>query len=287
MTQRNNAEYNPADILEVRELQLIEPSYADLPDSRFTQFLMTLKGDQGRLLIDEHSDPLAIAIHAGSDMWTAGCFHLRPLTSSVITWFEALGGDIYQEERTLWEAAVRAYYSRQIAREVTPALEDLNPSRIGIVRSMVRGAWGSGQGASCLDFCCGSGLGSLVLRELEYRPLACDIDMSLLSRGLSSGRLLPQETMCIDATRADTYIRRAGFGLGLMFGEINSFNEDLWEQITRQLVSLSHRCLITTGTEHEADLVTSWAADDSIVTRVYENDTDPIYDRWVCEISER
>jgi hypothetical protein len=276
-----------AAILGVCELNLIEPSYADLPDDRYTHLLMTLEGDQGRLLIDENSDPLAIAIQTGNDYWTAGCFHVRPPTSSVIAWFETLGGDIFQEERAVWEDAVRAYYSRQIAHEVTPALEDLNPSRIGIVRSTICAAWGLGKGAPCLDFCCGSGLGSVVLRELGYRPLACDIDMSLISLGLSAGRLLPQETMCIDATCADAYLRKTGFGLGLMFGEINRFNEELWEQITRQILSLSHRCLITTGTENEAALITSWAADEEVITVVYENDSDPIYDRWVCAISEK
>jgi hypothetical protein len=278
--------HDAAKILGVDNLDLIEPSYADLPDDRYTAILTTIQGDQGRLLVDENSDPLAVAVHSAHDHWIAGCFHLRIPTVSVITWFEDLGGDIYQEEREVWEASVRAYYSRQVAREVTPALEDLNPARIGIIRSIVHEIWGEGEGALCLDFCCGSGLGSVVLRNLGYRLLGCDIDMSLLSLGFSTGRLLPEETMCIDATCADAYIRKTDFGLGLMFGEINRFNADLWEQITRQLLSLSHRSIITTGTEEEAALIAGWAADTHAIAEIMENDRDPIYDRWVCVLTE-
>jgi hypothetical protein len=278
--------HEPANIFGLCNLDLIEPSYADLPDDRYTSILTTIQGDQGRLLIDENSDPLAAAVHTGNDSWTAGCFHLRIPTASVITWFENLGGDIYQEERDVWEASVRAYYSRQIAGEVTPALEDLNPARIGIIRSLVKEIWGEGNGERCLDFCCGSGLGSVVLRDLGYRLLACDIDMSLLSLGFLTGRLFPEETMCIDATCADAYIRKSPLGLGLMFGEINQFNVDLWEQITLQLLSVSRRSIVTTGTEDEAARIAGWAADAGAVTKIMENDRDPIYDRWVCVLSE-
>jgi hypothetical protein len=279
--------HDPAKILEVGELVLIEPSFADLPDDRYTRILTSICGDQGRLLVDEDFDPQAVAVHTGDDHWTAGCFHLRVPTASVITWFEELGGDIYQEERDVWEASIRAYYSMQIAREVTPALEDLNPVRIGIIRSMIHEIWGEGQAATCIDFCCGSGLGSMVLRELGYRLLACDIDTSLLSLGLSTGRLLPEETMCIDATCADAYIKKIDLGLGLMFGEINRFNADLWEQITLQLLSLSHRSLITTGTEEEAALIAGWATNAHAIAEIIENNHDPIYDRWACVVSEQ
>jgi hypothetical protein len=274
-----------AEILNVGELVLIEPSYADLPDDRYTSVLTGICGDQGRLLVDDHSEILAIAVHTGNDRWAAGCFHLRMPTGTVLSWFENLGGDIYQEDRDVWEASVRGYYSRQIAGEVTPALEDLNPARIGMIRSLIEELWGKGQGESCLDFCCGSGLGSVVLRELGYRVLSCDIDMSLLSLGFSTGRLLPEETMCIDASFADTYIGKTDRGLGLMFGEINQFNTDLWEQITSQLLSLTRRSLITTGTKAEADRIAGWAANGHAFTEIIESDRDPIYDHWVC-ISE-
>jgi SAM-dependent methyltransferase len=211
---------------------------------------------------------------------------LRPPTAPVITRFEELGGELYQENREIWEASVRAWYSRRIAGEVTPALEDLNPARIGRIRSLILDLWGEGNGKRCLDFCCGSGLGSLVLRDLGYDLLSCDNDESLLSLGFSTGRLLPEETMCIDATCADSYIRKTDLGLGLMFGEINRFNTDVWEQITGMLVSLTHRSLVTTGTKEEAALIAAWADEAGACTEIMEYDGDPLYDRWVCSITE-
>jgi len=274
-----------AEIFGVSNVVLIEPSYADLPDPRYTSALISLPGDQGRLLIDEESDPLSLAVHTGDDTWAAGCFMLRPPTASVITRFEELGGELFQENRDVWEASVRAWYSHWIAGEVTPALEDLNPARIGGIRSLVKDLWGEGQGRGCLDFCCGSGLGSLVLRDLGYSLLSCDNDASLLSLGFFTKRLLPEETICIDATYADTYITKTDLGLGLMFGEINRFNTELWEQITGMLVSLTHRSIVTTGTEEEAVLVAGWAAEGGGATEILENDNDPLYDRWVCAIT--
>lgn len=274
-----------ADIFGVGHIDLVEPSFADLPDDRFTPLLLECDGDQARLLIDEESDPLAVAVHYGDDRWIAGCYHLRQLTASLISFFEELGGDIYQEDRQVWEGAVREYYSLGIAAEVTPAFEDLNPKRRAMVQSLLEETWGPGNGQTCLDFCCGSGLGSVVLRDLGYRVLACDIDLGLLSLGFSTGRLIPRETMCINATLAHHYIAPVRAGLGLMFGEINSYNASAWEELTRELVMLTGRCLITVGKEEEAGWITAWAEQCGGDVDVSENTRDPIYDRWVCRIT--
>ncbi|HON80792.1 MAG TPA: hypothetical protein PLR27_00795 [Methanoregulaceae archaeon] len=278
----NNASI--ADIFGVGTLDLIEPSFADLPDNRFTALLMECDGDQGRLLIDQESDPIAVAVHSMDGRWIAGCCHLRRPTASLIAFFEDMGGDIYQEERQAWEEAVREYYSLRIAAEVTPAFEDLNPERTALVQELLMENLGPGNGQTCLDFCCGSGLGSAVLRGMGYRILSCDIDLSLLSLGFSTGRLVPRETMHIDATLAHHYIGRAGIGLGLMFGEINEFNADTWEILTRELVMLTDRCLITVGKEAEANRILAWAQACDRTVEISENTRDPIYDRWVCTI---
>ena len=276
-----------ADIFGVGVINLIEPAFADLPDDRFSSLLMECQGDQGRLLVDEESDPLAVAVHYGDDRWVAGCYHLRRPKASIISFFEELGGDIYQEDRLVWEEAVREYYSLRIAEEVTPAFEDLNPARKAMVQSLMEETWGPGNGETCLDFCCGSGLGSVVMRDLGYRVLACDIDLSLLSLGFSTGRLIPGETMCIDATLARHYIAPVGSGLGLMFGEINNFNAGTWEVLTRELIMLTKRCLITVGKEEEAGRITAWAEQCGCNVEVSENTRDPIYDRWVCRITRQ
>lgn len=274
----------PAAILGLDDVWFIEPSYADLPDDRFTTALIELPGDQARLLIDEESDPLCIAVHAPDGIWVAGCFQLRSPTAPLVTRFEELGGDIYQEERSLWEAAVRGYFSRAIAREVTPALEDLNPARIGMVDSLIAEVWGEGEGRSCIDCGCGSGVGSLVLRERGFSPLSCDNDPSLISLGLSTGRLIAEDTICIDATLIRDYFGHCELGMGCMFGEIHNFNAGMWETITGELVTLTDRCLITVGTRREADLIRSWVGEWGAAARVFENTRDIIYDRFVCDI---
>jgi hypothetical protein len=120
-------------IMELEDLVFIEPSFADLPSPDYTQVLIDLPADQGRLLVDEESDPIALAVEV-RDGWVAGSFHLRRPTTALIERFEELGGDVFQDSRDRWAAAVREYYSTLIAREVTPALEDLNSARTGQLR---------------------------------------------------------------------------------------------------------------------------------------------------------
>jgi len=276
---------SPAEILGIDNVEFIEPSFANLPDSRFNVLLEEVDGDQGRLLIDEESDPVCMAVHTRGDSWLAGCFHLRKPTAALITRFEDLGGDIFQEEREIWEAAVRGYYSREIASGITPALEDLNPARTGLIESLIDEFWGEGAGQSCMDCGCGSGVGSFVLRNRGFSPLSCDNDPSLLSLGFAKGRLIPEQTMLIDASLLRHYTRHCDTGLGLMFGEIHDFNAGMWEQITMELIMLTDRCLITTGTEKEAVRISQWAHKCGAHTEISENTRDPIYDRWVCTIS--
>ncbi|NLH24766.1 MAG: hypothetical protein GX472_00120 [Methanomicrobiales archaeon] len=274
-----------AEILGLVEVQLIEPSFALLPDTTFTALLEESEGTQARLLVDQDSDPLCMAVCREDGTWIAGCFHLRPPTGALIARFEYLGGDIFQEERGIWEAAVRGYYSRELALHTTPALEDLNPGRVSLVDSLVGEILGDGAGRSCLDCGCGSGVGSLVLRKRGYKIFSCDNDPSLISLGFARGRLLQEETMLIDASLLHHYVGHCDTGLGLMFGEIHDFNEGMWEQITGELIMLTDRSLITTGTEQEAMRIRNWADQYGKESEIIENTRDPIYDRWICSIS--
>ncbi len=270
-------------LLELEDLVFIEPSFADLPSPEYTRALIDLPADQGRLLVDEESDPVALAVEV-RDGWIAGSFHLRRPTSALIERFEELGGDIFQEPRNSWAAAVREYYSDQIAREVTPALDDLNPARAAQVRSLLMEYWGSRSGETCLDCCCGSGVGSLAMRQMGNKTLSFDNDLALLSLGLHSGRLVPGETMHIDAARAREYMDTADRGLGLMFGEINPYNRDTREGNPSALVSRPTSVMITVGTEKEGLIIREWAELRQKTVELHENPRDPIYDRWVCVI---
>ena len=62
---------NIAEIFELEDLQLVEQSFADLTDSRFNHILTEQGAREGRLLLDEAEEPLALAFQ-GNDGWIAG-----------------------------------------------------------------------------------------------------------------------------------------------------------------------------------------------------------------------
>ena len=270
-----------AEILGVDELVFVEPQFAMLPDPRYNVTLALAGGDEGRLLLDGKEDPIALAFHNG-DCWVAGSFLCRNPTASLIEKFENLNGEIYQEDRAAWAAAVREYYSTALLSETSPSVDDLNPKRRGILGNLIENFWGSGSSETCVDCCCGSGVGSLVLRDLGYAPLSYDNDETLLCRGLSEKRLLPEETMWLDATLASHYIEPVPKGIGIMMGEINTFSQDMWQLIVSELFAVSRETLITVGMEHEALLIRDWGEELGRQVTVTENPADPIYDLWVC-----
>ncbi len=270
------------EILGVDRLNFIEPSYQDMIKDKYTSELVACPGDQGVLLVDENSDLLALAIGQDGTGWVAGSFLLRRPAAALVERFEETRGEIFQEDRELWASAVREYYSIRIRDTVLPSVEDVNPERIRLVKDLLDEHWRGQPGVRCLDCCCGSGIGTSVLRDSGFSPLSYDIDEALLSLGLQRGRLVPAETMCIDATRADVFTGRAPVGLGLMFGMIHPLNVETWEKITRCLVSSVDEALITVGTTEEATLIKKWVEGAGCRCELKENTRDPIYDRWVC-----
>jgi hypothetical protein len=272
-----------AEILGVDTVRFIEPGFAALTDSRFTAALAGIRADEGRLLLDEHEEPVAAAFH-GSDGWVAGSFLYRNPSVPVIELFESVNGEIFQEDRAVWAGAVREYFSSVLAETIPPSIDDLNPTRNGILTTLIRSIWGEGNGETCIDCCCGSGVGSAVLRGLGFSPLSFDNDEFLLSRGLAEKRLLPHETMWIDATIASRYIEPVPKGVVIMAGEFNTFNQDMWERIIGELCSVTRETLVTVGTENEAMLVREWGSAMERSVDVKENPADPIYDRWICRV---
>lgn len=270
-----------AEILETDDIVFVEPQFAMLPDPRYNATLALAAADEGRLLIDEKDDPLALAFNNGNG-WVAGSFLCRNPTAALIEKFENVSGEIYQADRAEWAAAAREYFSLALKAEVPPSIEDLNPRRRGILTSLISGFWKGGNGETCIDACCGSGVGSLVLRDLGFTPLSYDNDETLLSLGLTTGRLLPEETMWLDAMKTSHYIEPVPKGIGIMMGEINTFSEDMWQQIISELFAVTRETLITVGTEPEANLIRSWGEEMGRKIEIEENPADPIYDIWVC-----
>jgi len=268
-------------ILELDAVTFIEPSFAALTDPVFTDLLARDNADEGRMLVDENNDPIAVAFHEPGG-WIGGSFVCRPASVALIDAFEQVNGEIYQEDRAVWEAAIREYFSLRLAAEVPAAMEDLNPARKGILADVINGVWEKGAGGTCIDCGCGSGVGSLVLRELGYTPLSYDNDASLLTLGIEKGRLLPEETMCIDATQVASYTRPVPRGIGIMMGEINPFSTDMWYQIANGLFAVTGETLITVGTEPEAFQIRQWGNEAGRSVEIRENPGDSFYDHWVC-----
>ncbi|NLB00945.1 MAG: hypothetical protein GX837_08315 [Methanomicrobiales archaeon] len=270
-----------ADILEVERCRLVEPSFAELAVDACTALLFQVVPDEARLLVDEEEEPIALALH-DEEGWHAASFLFREPTLTAIECFEAVGGEIYQEDREAWLSAVREYYSMELLDTTFPALEDLRPDREEMIRDLLNEVWGDRTGTPCVDCCCGSGVGTAALRAGGVRALAYDNDPGLLALGLSKGRLIPSDTMCIDARRASHYITPLPLGAAFMAGEIYSYNTSLWRSIIADLLALTDEALITVGKEEEAARVEGWCAKSGRETEVFENRRDPLYDRWCC-----
>jgi len=266
-----------ADLFGLDELFFLEPSYDRLIDQRFTDQIVAMGASEGRVLLDEEERPLAVAVK--QDHWYGVNLIHREPSDGLIAMIEDMDISIFQTRRRDYIGAVREYYALLIVHNVVPAGEDLSKDRAAKVRSLILESFGNQKGRTCLDVCCGSGLGSLALHELGMNAIAYDMDLALLSLGLSSGRLYFHEVVQIDATRSDQYIDPEPFGMVLMAGKIGDFNSFLWKQIIQQTLLLSKTTLITVETEMEARMVGPWC--DGRKVEVFENTRDPFYDRWV------
>lgn len=271
-------------IFEVTGIQCIEPVFAETTEDYYTEELLSLPAEEARLLIDENEYPIGLALKT-DDVWVAGSFVFRSPSRAVLSKFEEVGGDIYQEDASRYVDSLREYFSLKLLSEVPPATEDTRPERKEMVASLIREIWGSLNDEVCIDCCCGSGVVSEAIAECGGRPCAYDNDPALIALGLQSERLSAHQVMHIDATRAGDYITPVGYGVGCMLGDITAFNADMWENIVAELLCLSEKTLISTATEPEIRRVENWCLAEGRTCDIIENERDPIYDRWVCVTS--
>ncbi len=269
------------DFFKLDAVECIEPSYSALPNDYYTSVTVEMDADEGRFLVDEKEYPIAVALH-GKYGWVLSNFIFRTVTADLIGKVHDLGVDVYQEPGSLWVSAVREYYSERIAEEVLPAHEDNRPGRDDLIRELIGDIWGKRVGIQCIDCCCGSGVVSSVLRESGMKPLSYDNDPALLSLGLAAGRLLPDETMWIDGTLASAYMSPVDAGIAYMLGDITNFNAGMWEEIVGELLFLTKETVITVATRPEVLRVEEWCKSAGRNVEIFENERDPIYDRWVC-----
>jgi hypothetical protein len=270
-------------IMELPEVEFNEPTFNVLPDEAFTSMLLGDVADQARLVVDDQDWPLAMAVHTNGG-WKATNFILRSPVIEAVERFEELDGEVVRTTQDEWIRATREYYSLDLQKTTAPALEDYSAERASRVRSLLKDTWEGLEGAVCLDCGCGSGMGAAMLREVGLTPLAFDNDPTLLSLGLTKGRLRPEETMWIDASLLGHYVRPTKLGLALMAGSINDFTSLIWRAILHELMDLTEETLVTVEAEKEAELVRMWALGAGKKAEIFENQRDTFYDRWVLLI---
>jgi len=274
------------DMIEATRLVLVEQSYIDLAYEQCSYDLLAFSANHARVLIDEDENPLCIAISDDDDAWLGTCFLLHDPPVPLLEMLENMDCEIYQELRDEIIPSIREYFSLRLLSSVTPALDDLNENRVQLLRELLLEYTEQLTGESCLDCCCGSGVGSLVLHEMGWNPISFDNDEALLVRGFVSKRLDPTHTLCIDATQLcdllDIPEDGVDLAFGFMVGEINNFSQNIWDEILDQIFFISKCAFLTMGTEKEARLIEEWAEDAGKDVIVRENPRDILYDRWIC-----
>ena len=271
-------------MLELEAFRFFEPDYASLVNNGEPGVLICrIEPASGgvRMLIDEEENPALFAVNVGNT-WVGTAWSFRSPTEQEFAFFSAADGDIYQEPRAEIDDALRAYFSEIFCEEIAPAREDLSPDRIEKVRDLLHEIWGTSAPGLCLDACAGSGVGSMLIREMGGTSIAYDNDPALLALGIFSGRLVPERTICIDGTVASAYVPDADRGMWIMFGQMYVYTQERWRPIVEELAGITAETLITVATEEEAHWVKEWAAGVDRDLEIWENERDPIYDRWIC-----
>ena len=259
----------------------IEESFADLLENAALETFLRSEASGSVLITDMQDTPLALALNT-PDGWHIGSALLNGQGGQLKEKHADAGGRTCRITRDLWIQTLKAYYSRRIISTTPPVTEMKQEGRAGLLADLLRDVLGGHAGSSCLDCCCGPGIGSEVIRSLGLKPVSYDNMPSVLALGFLRGRLREDETCCIDATIASRYLEPVEFGLGLMLGDINATNAGIWERIVQDLLALSRTTVITVVTEREALRVDHWCRDAGRKSEVLENPRHPFLDRWVC-----
>lgn len=270
-----------SDLLGINHVTFAEPNFESLIDDAYSDFVLSRHFEECLLLVDEEDAPLALLVGEGRG-WYGSNFLLRKAPYELIEIFEQSDGRIFQEEWEVWMDAIREYYSLMLLRDTSPAMDDLPLDRFHNLRELLKDVWGESEGERCFDCCCGSGAGSAAMQALGYRPISYDNDPSLLALGLSTTRLIPQVTMCLDGRMASMYMSPLRLGAVFMAGTIDASHHATWREILDQLLLLTEEALITTGNREEIEMVQEWVTEGGWESEVFENPRDKFYDRWVC-----
>jgi diadenosine tetraphosphate (Ap4A) HIT family hydrolase len=245
-----------------------------------------IKSGNGGILADENNYALAV-FQKEKERWRILPLVFCGIGGRDITTLSTPSQRIIPCNRNEWIAAIREYYCFQLVSRTPPIKEMDQSGRPEALHELIREVWGTTGREVCLDCCCGSGIGSQVIRECGMIPVSYDNMPGQISLGFSRGRLRPEETLCIDATIASRYIDPAGKGIGLMLGDISPTNAGIWERIVDELLILSKETLISVVSEAEALRVKRWCEDRRCSVEIAENPRHRIFDRWVIMARKR
>jgi len=269
-------------MIEVENIHFIEQDYSMLVNNgEPAAIICEANPEDARILLDEEGNPLLFAVKNEGTWYATGWLFRQP-TAEEMELFEKADGDMYQEPRKDIEEAFRSYFLDSLISSGPVAEEDITKDRIEKIRSLLQEKLGSQISGVAIDSCCGSGIGSMILREMGADVLAYDNDPDLLALGVKKGRLLREKTVCIDGRSASAYLPDAKIGVGIMFGQMYTYTKDIWQPIVEELAGITEKTLITVATEEEAKWVQEWANGVGHRLEISENERDPIYDRWVC-----
>ena len=272
-----------AQMLELETISLVEPTFSDLIYQEMDDLMTGSPGKGGKILVNEDENPVLFAKTDDGGAWTGCVTMFREPSLALIDLFEQFEWEMYQEENETILDALRGYYSTLLCDSVLPGPDDLNPARVQSIKTLLRNTVGIEQQGLCLDCCCGTGVGSMVMESYGMHPIAYDNDESLLVRGMKSGRLKPERTMWIDGRMVNRFVQKQAFLVcGFMIGEIHSFNAHIWQEIIAAACMASDRVLFTAGTEQEIIQIKDWVFGTGKKAEIFESDADPIYDRWIC-----
>ncbi len=269
------------ELFDLEELRLLEGNFEDVSNETLMAHMLR-GGNEARLLISHDEVPLAMAREDHG--WKAVTFLWKEPSDELIEALPELDIKVFSCDTETFREAVYDHFSRRVMEEVEPAMEDVPEDRAKKVSDLVWKEWNFKPGDRCYDCCCGSGVGSQALSKVGLRAFSFDIDLSLLSRGLKQGRLQTYSTVQLDATKASQYLERASFALMLMAGDIGPGTSWTWQIIFEQVLQLGDHVLVTVGTQEEAEQLKAWAEAKGRTPRVFENERDPFYDRWVCAV---
>ena len=256
-------------------------TFAELPDAPGPDFPALVSDKDTLLIADDHNLLLAVARPE------LGRLRVLPVVffeqqNRIIQLPPGTAGRVVRCTTPDWIAALRAYYCMRLIKGTSPIREMDQSGRDQALRDLLTEVWGVvPAGSRCLDCCCGSGMGSLALRQSGMRPVSYDSMPGQIALGISRGRLRPEETLCIDATIASRYLSTAPRGIGLMLGEITPLNAGTWEQIVSELLLLSQDTLITVVNKAESERVKRWCEARGRIVEILENSRHPIFDHWV------